>query len=408
MNMLKTYCVAAACAVMITTAVEAKPLKVYILAGQSNMQGFCKLETAKGMKADPNSRPLYDKLFDENGNSRVFNKIHIAAFSKRAFGTREHTNVNGPLSWGYGAALAGAEPPSKGSMGPEFAFGVTMHEALGEPILLIKTAWGGTSLSYNWRPPSAGAYVVPQSKLDQWKKQGKDIDKERAAHLKNLSGCYRMMVQNVHKVLADPKAFHPAYDPARGYEIAGFVWFQGWNDMMDGQTYPEGRFDAYTELLTHFIKDVRQEFKAPGMPVVIGGAGFYGKNPKHRSAPSIIAFRKAQMAVAQVPQFKGTVVTVPTEALWDAKLDALLAKKQNLGRTQRDLERLKKLNRDLERQKQMQAQLDSGVFKLTDADEKYIEENHSNAHYHYLGSVKVYCRMGEAFAKDMLTMMGNR
>jgi hypothetical protein len=29
-----------------------------------------------------------------------------------------------------------------------------------------------------------------------------------------------------------------AKDPQHGYEIAGFVWFQGWNDMVDSGTYP--------------------------------------------------------------------------------------------------------------------------------------------------------------------------
>ena len=28
------------------------------------------------------------------------------------------------------------------------------------------------------------------------------------------------------------------YDAAQGYELAGFAWFQGWNDMVDGGTYP--------------------------------------------------------------------------------------------------------------------------------------------------------------------------
>jgi len=27
----------------------------------------------------------------------------------------------------------------------------------------------------------------------------------------------------------------PNYDKSRGYELTGLVWFQGWNDMVDGE-----------------------------------------------------------------------------------------------------------------------------------------------------------------------------
>ena len=43
---------------------------------------------------------------------------------------------------------------------------------------------------------------------------------------------YRLMVEHVRRVLSDPGRVHPAYDPELGYELAGFVWFQGWNDMV--------------------------------------------------------------------------------------------------------------------------------------------------------------------------------
>ena len=31
--------------------------------------------------------------------------------------------------------------------------------------------------------------------------------------------------------MAEIKSVYPGYDPEQGYELAGFVWFQGWNDM---------------------------------------------------------------------------------------------------------------------------------------------------------------------------------
>ena len=50
---------------------------------------------------------------------------------------------------------------------------------------------------------------------------------------------YRLMIEHVKKVLADPKRVCPEYDAAQGFEVAGFVWLQGWNDMVDYDVYPE-------------------------------------------------------------------------------------------------------------------------------------------------------------------------
>jgi hypothetical protein len=61
----------------------------------------------------------------------------------------------------------------------------------------------------------------------------------------------------------------PDYDEKAGYELAGFIWFQGWNDMIDGvypnRDKPRG-YEQYTWLLEHLIKDVRKDLNAPDMP----------------------------------------------------------------------------------------------------------------------------------------------
>jgi hypothetical protein len=48
-----------------------------------------------------------------------------------------------------------------------------------------------------------------------------------------------MMIDHVKKVLADPKRVCPAYDEKAGYELAGFVWLQGFNDLVDGRLIPD-------------------------------------------------------------------------------------------------------------------------------------------------------------------------
>jgi hypothetical protein len=58
----------------------------------------------------------------------------------------------------------------------------------------------------------------------------------------------------------------------------------------------------YEQNLANLIQDVRKELKLPKLPVVIGETG----NCNHT------VFRKAQAAVAERPELKGTVAFVPT------------------------------------------------------------------------------------------------
>ena len=55
--------------------------------------------------------------------------------------------------------------------------------------------------------------------------------------------------------------------PDAGYELAGFVWFQGWNDMVGRDVYPNrdkpGGYDLYSRLMAQLIRDVRKDLSAP-------------------------------------------------------------------------------------------------------------------------------------------------
>ena len=58
-------------------------------------------------------------------------------------------------------------------------------------------------------------------------------------------------------------------------------------------------YDLYSELLAHFIRDVRKDLGAPSMPFVIGvmGVGGVKEEPDY--------FRQAMAAPASLPDFKG-------------------------------------------------------------------------------------------------------
>lgn len=317
----------------------AAPLKVYILSGQSNMQGHASVSTFDHMDKDPETAPLLKEMRGRGDKPKVCDRVWISYLSENRNG--EATVKDGKLTAGFGAR--------EDTIGPEFTFGITMEKHVDEPILLIKTAWGGKSLHTDFRPPSAG-------------------DGEAGKY-------YRLMIGHVEKVLADPKKIVRGYDPAEGYELAGFVWFQGWNDMVDGGAYPErnkpGGYDRYSEYLAHFIRDVRKDLKTPELPFVIGVIGVGGptemyESPRYKQVHQ--SFRDAMAAPAKMAEFKGNVAAVLTEEFWDHELAAVRAKKDRTP------------------------------------EEEEIARGVSNQEFHYLGAAKILGPIGKAFA-DILAEM---
>lgn len=299
-----------------------KRLKVYILAGQSNMEGHARIDTFDYIGDDPATAPMLKEMRGPDGKPRVCDNVWISYLT----GGERSGEGFGQLTAGYGARSNPALPGSE--IGPEFTFGIYAAKAYDGPILLIKTAWGGKSLNTDFRPPSAGPYVFGDDLLATLKRQGQDLDALKADKAKATGRYYRLMAEHVKTVLADPKRVCPAYDEKAGYELAGFFWFQGWNDMCDGWTYPHGNepggYAEYTRLMAHFIRDVRKEFSAPDMRFVIGVIGVGGEKVKG----GIANLRPAMAATAELPEFKGNVAAVATAPFWDEAMEALEPKKE--------------------------------------------------------------------------------
>jgi len=303
---------------------DGKPLKVYILAGQSNMEGHARIETFDYIGDDPATAPLLKEMRGPDGAPRVCERVWISYLT----GSPDRGMLGegfGKLTAGYGSRSNPTE--DGGQIGPEFTFGLTMEKAYPGPILIIKTAWGGKSLNTDFRSPGAGPYKLNAFQQKNYSERGMDIEKWKADKAKQTGVYYRLMIDHVNKVLADPKRVCPAYDEEQGYEIAGFVWFQGWNDMCDGHTYPDrdkpGGFAEYSSLMAHFIRDVRKELSAPKMPFVIGVIGVGGDKAKGANAN----LRPAMAAPTTMPEFKGTVAAVQTADFWDYEMESLMDKK---------------------------------------------------------------------------------
>jgi Carbohydrate esterase, sialic acid-specific acetylesterase len=129
------------------TATAAKPLKVFILAGQSNMQGHASVTTFDSMADDPKTAPLLKEMRDKDGKPRACEKVWITSVGCQGDAYTDLKEQTGKLTVGYGAF--GVEG---NRIGPEYTFGLTMEKRLNEPVLLIKTSWGGRSLHTDFRP----------------------------------------------------------------------------------------------------------------------------------------------------------------------------------------------------------------------------------------------------------------
>ncbi len=265
-------------------------LKVFILAGQSNMEGhgnmFLNERTLKRLKENKTfDRDKHNYLDYLAKKSEKKNQYKHLLNSDGSWSSRDDVwfywkktghrgpRVKGDLTVGYGAG------DRKDKIGPELQFGHLLGNHYKEPVLLIKTAWGGKSLAVDFRPPSRG--IPSDKKLNLRLSQINEQNKKRKRPLRTLEELkkeyghyYRLMLQEVDEVLGNLKKEFPKYDEKAGYEIAGFVWFQGWNDGGSKEYANE-----YKVNMIHLVKDLRKKFG--DIPFVVGTSGF-GKNAPSR------------------------------------------------------------------------------------------------------------------------------
>ena len=249
-------------------------VKVFILAGQSNMEGHGKVNAepksneGKGslewLAKNPNTAARFKHLTDADGKWIARDDVQIWYLGRR-----------GKLTPGFGFR--------EGYIGPELGFGHVVGDAFDEPVLLIKLAWGGKSLAQDFRPPSSGGEVGPY---------------------------YQELLKLTKEVLRDAKSLFPQF-AERKLELVGFGWHQGWNDRVN-----QGFNDQYEQNLANFIRDIRKDLNAPHVPFVIAETGMSGREEKH---PRALSLMKAQAAVAKYDEFQGNVAFVGTRDFFRPK-----------------------------------------------------------------------------------------
>jgi hypothetical protein len=416
MKMKPTVILTAALLCALSPISFAKPLKVFILAGQSNMEGPANISTFDYIGDDPATAPMLKKMRGSDGKPTVCEGAWIAYITGA---NATNFELHGKMTAGYGSMWGQDRTKPGVNIGPEFTFGLTMDASFKEPVLIIKAAWGGKSLHTDFRPPSAGPYVMPKETQEMWDKHPQGAhgipkaEERQKWHEDKIAATgvyYRLMTEHVKKILADPKQVVPDYDAAQGYEIAGFAWLQGFNDMVDAQVYPRqnqpDRFAAYSELLAHFIRDVRKDFNAPKMPFVIGVMGVGGLKDQ---SSSMVAFRTAMAAPTDMPEFKGNVAAVQTAPFWAEELNEIDAKRLKVRQMDHYLNSKHKdyANADghmtEEQKKEHLKKYEAEI--ISPADEALWKRGASNAGYHYLGCAKTFAQIGKHLAEASLKLI---
>lgn len=377
-------------------------VKVFILAGQSNMEGRGFPEPLTWQVSQKKYRERYTH-FIKDGDYDAFlqtvnetkdaedrRKTPTYLWSERKDVWINYLGKHGNLTVGYGA-------PNQG-FGPEFNFGHVVGNHYDEQVLIIKTSWGGRALAQGFLPPSS---MPSQSKFEvmtkaeneknaEWNikqqsriaKNNLKITKENQTaeskkplqtfkarpvlttdEYKSRYGIdYRNMVHEVHECLANLSERFPGYR-GQGYEIEGFVWFQGWNDQYND------RWLSYETNLENLIRDLRIELSVPNLKVVIGEMGHDGPDEPKADAPRTIIMA-AQQAVAESVEFKHTVLSVNTRQYWDMDAHNIY---HGPGGWNRDVNKWRQFGNDRP--------------------------------YHYLGSPWFFAQAGTGFGEAMLKLV---
>lgn len=275
MTFVKTHALLSLLLFLQTTfLITAKPLKVYLLAGQSNMvgQGVVKGKETPGTLEfciANNKSGKYDFLTDKRGKLAEQDDVWI-------YFERDDKVLAEKLAPRFGR--------TDDLVGLEISFGEQIQKQEGGQILLIKAAWGGKSLAKDFRPPSAGG--------------------ETGFYYQELLRCINNALDNL-------KNHFPKYDQSEGYEIAGLCWHQGWNDRVNKKFTAE-----YTSNLEHLIKDLRKEFKTD-FPVVVATTSMPTKRAaQNEQKPTVTPIETAQKAITKVRAFRGNVAVVDTKEYW--------------------------------------------------------------------------------------------
>jgi alpha-galactosidase len=265
-------------------------------AGKSNLT-YQFLDVPGSLHTVAKEQKKYPELVNEDGNwaSRddVWYKGVVTATADKW------------LSIGCGAG--------DGQVGPELGFGWVVGDHHEEPVLILKASEGNRSLAWDFLPPGSERYEVGDTVYagykDYMSNWEKGTEPKPPGHGWYAGKQYDDCFDAAKKALSNFDENFPHWKD-RGYEINGFVWWQGHKDSGN-----EVHSANYEKNLTHLIKTLREDFKAPNAPFVVGTIGFGGWEMDGKYLEIV----NSQLAVGddeKHPEFADNVTTVETRDFW--------------------------------------------------------------------------------------------
>ncbi|MGL4421734.1 MAG: sialate O-acetylesterase [Gemmataceae bacterium] len=271
-----------------------KPIQVFILMGQSNMVGMGDIDppTAKGtLQSLTKTDKKYPFLLDGEKWTERKDVYYYDARVKK------------------GAPLSPTANNGK-AIGPELGFGYVMGYVLDEPVLVLKSCIGNRSLGWDLLPPGSPSYTFEGKTYAGYKETPESwVDGQPKKTVNWYAGKqYDDDMTNAKTALKTIAKWYPGYKD-EGYEIAGFVWWQGHKD-----TGSKAYASKYEENLQRLIESLRKDYDAPKAKFVLTtGCG----NPGTEGLGKTIA--EAQLAISDAkkhPAFVGNVKAIDNRDLW--------------------------------------------------------------------------------------------
>ena len=347
-----------------STGATNKPVKVYIMSGQSNMVGF---------GAVAGSGP--GTLETITGKEKKFPNLVATG---GGWTTRNDVKYQGVIT---DIAKANLKPDVAGDKyGPELGFGYVMGWYHDEPVLLIKASQGNRGLMWDILPPGSprtvsGATTYPAygESPETWATAGggptpfawyagkqyddfflKEADMGPSAWRTALAYPASCQVRsngvvylsksahtsaatsepgvgatwstfwsvysvfNTADILDNFATEYPSW-AAQGFQIAGFVWWQGYDDTA------EPRASRYEPNMVRFIKQIRSYYEnryptqtIPNAPFVLATLATNGGwgNTDAGSAKVAQAQLNVDGAKGIYPEFAGNVKTMEARGFW--------------------------------------------------------------------------------------------
>lgn len=237
---------------------DPKGIKVFILAGQSNMVGYGHTEQSQHGKGGPGTLRY---LAVNNDKFPEYDYTSLLVDPSKPATSPWKTRNKVKLWWRNGANAKLGGKIFKGDLGPltsngrwfgpEYGFGQVIGDYYKkDDVLIIKPAWGGHKLVSDFRSPYAVA-----------KRGGK------------VGASYAELFKNTQEVLSNLGKEFPEWK-GKGYQIVGFGWHQGTSDKS-----PALVADEYKYNLPDFISSIRAEFGKPNLPFVIATTGMSNVGP---------------------------------------------------------------------------------------------------------------------------------